>query len=108
MTTLQPLGRFGIRLELIRRDWKKVQQFMREMVVVEARYDFAMDEIKYTALSDLFEPVPLLNDPPWYRVKFITVQHRCADQMWMEVTEEYCLERVGNEACAKCGQTDGR
>src|SRR4051812_46001832 len=93
-TQTQRIGRFNISPNLMRHDWRKLQKFMREVVVVSAYYDYARNEISYTAISDLFELVPALMKAPFYTLEFKSIRVLQADHaIQFELSNDFTLTR---------------
>lgn len=94
-TTVHRLGRFAISIDLIHNDWRKLQKYMREVVVVAAQFDYARNEISYTAISDLFDEVPYRTQAPFYALEFTAVDVQ-AENGWTsrELTGDYTLTRL--------------
>lgn len=65
-------GRFFIPRHAIRGDLSGVKAIMRHMVVTRAEMHFDLDGIVYSAMSDLFDPVPEICEIPFYRFSMRT------------------------------------
>ena len=66
-TELRQLGKFRIyRGELQTQSLSKLRQVMSNFIIVRAEVLFDSNTIQYSALSDLFDPVPEGEESPWY------------------------------------------
>jgi hypothetical protein len=57
-------------------DWKLLLPLMAQVVVVRCEQLYWNDCFEYTALSELFEPVPIGMFPPMYRIIFTRDEDR--------------------------------
>ena len=64
------MGRFTVHCELIESSWEILLTLMAKVVVVRCEQLYDRDCFEYTALSELFEEVPMGYLPPMYQIIF--------------------------------------
>jgi hypothetical protein len=64
------LGKFKITLALINNNPQFVMDVMARVIIMEARYDYSVECVKYTAMSEYFEECPVGSSIPIYEFSY--------------------------------------
>ena len=64
------IGNFVIDQYVVEKDPEAVLEIMGQCIIVRCEYKYGIGKFYYTAISNLFEDIPISNIPPDYDISF--------------------------------------